>query len=107
MRPARVVDADQLRALVAALPDSTVAELGDALSKTEKLPTSRSSVQRPLTRMGYSRKQKFLAIERDTSKNWERRKIYGCFLRALDEKRLVFIDESFCKTGGNSRPLLS
>ena len=48
----------KLRALVAALPDSTVAELGDALSKAEKLSTSRSSVQRALTRMGYSRKMR-------------------------------------------------
>jgi transposase len=48
----------KLRALVAAMPDSTVAELGEALSQAEKLATSRASVQRALTRMGYSRKKR-------------------------------------------------
>lgn len=48
----------KLRALVEALPDSTVAELGAALAKAEKLATSRSSVHRALTRMGYSRKKR-------------------------------------------------
>ena len=51
----------KLRALVAAMPDSTVAELGEALTKAEKLATSRASVQRALTRMGYSRKKRSLS----------------------------------------------
>ena len=48
----------KLRALVEALPDSTVAELSQALAKAEKLKTSRASVQRALNRMGYSRKKR-------------------------------------------------
>jgi len=48
----------KLRALVAALPDSTVSEMGEALAKAEKLSTSRSSVHRALKRMGYSRKKR-------------------------------------------------
>ena len=48
----------KLRALVEALPDSTVAELTDALAKAEAVATSRSSVQRALHRMGYSRKKR-------------------------------------------------
>lgn len=48
----------KLRALVDAMPDTTVAELAEALSKAEKLSTSRSSVQRALGRMGYSRKKR-------------------------------------------------
>jgi hypothetical protein len=48
----------KLRALVQAMPDTTVAELAQALNKAEKLATSRSSVQRALGRMGYSRKKR-------------------------------------------------
>lgn len=48
----------KLRALIDAMPDTTVAELSDALNRAEKLATSRSSVQRALTRMGYSRKKR-------------------------------------------------
>src|SRR5688500_14883132 len=48
----------KLRALVQALPETTVAELAEALNKAEKLATSRSSVQRALQRMGYSRKKR-------------------------------------------------
>ena len=29
----------------------------------------------------------------------ERRRVFGRFIRTLDERRQVFIDESFCKTG--------
>lgn len=46
----------KLRALVTAMPDATVAEMAVALRKAEKLATSRSSVQRALVRLGYSRK---------------------------------------------------
>jgi transposase len=47
----------KLRALVTAMPDATVAEMAVALEKAERLATSRSSVQRALVRLGYSRKQ--------------------------------------------------
>lgn len=49
---------EKLRELVTALPDSTIAELGQALSKAEKLATSRASVHRALARMGFSRKKR-------------------------------------------------
>jgi transposase len=48
----------KLKALVYAMPDSTVAEMAAALERAEKLATSRSSVQRALTRLGYSRKKR-------------------------------------------------
>ena len=48
---------ETLRVLVEKMPDTTVAELAEALNKAEKLSTSRSSVQRALERMGYSRKK--------------------------------------------------
>jgi transposase len=47
----------RLKQLVEQLPDATVREFADALAKAEKFRTSRSSVQRALTRMGYSRKK--------------------------------------------------
>lgn len=47
----------KFKALVSAMPDATVAEMAAALRKAEKLATSRSSVQRALTRLGYSRKK--------------------------------------------------
>jgi transposase len=46
----------KFKALVSAMPDATVAEMAAALRKAEKLATSRSSVQRALVRLGYSRK---------------------------------------------------
>jgi transposase len=55
--PIREAAADGLKKLVAQMPDATVAELARALKRAEKLSTSRSSVQRALTRMGYSRKK--------------------------------------------------
>lgn len=45
----------RLSSLVDAMPDSTVAELAAALQRAENLATSRSSVDRALARMGYSR----------------------------------------------------
>ena len=54
--PLRQVES-KLKALVSALPDATVAEMAVALRKAEKLATSRSSVQRALVRLGYSRKK--------------------------------------------------
>jgi transposase len=47
----------KFKALVSAMPDATVAEMAAALRKAEKLATSRSSVQRALKRLGYSRKK--------------------------------------------------
>ena len=47
----------KFKALVSAMPDATVAEMAAALRKAEKLSTSRSSVQRALSRLGYSRKK--------------------------------------------------
>lgn len=57
LSPLRGKVESKLRALVAAMPDATVAEMADALQKAEKLATSRSSVQRALMRLGYSRKK--------------------------------------------------
>jgi len=47
----------KLKALISVMPDSTVAELATALARAERLATSRSSVHRALSRMGYSRKK--------------------------------------------------
>jgi transposase len=38
-------------------------------------------------------------VERDTPENLERRRAFCSFVQAVREQRLVFIDESFCKTG--------
>src|SRR5512132_454793 len=46
-----------LRALVEKLPDATVKEFASALRAQKTVKTSRSSVQRALKRMGYSRKK--------------------------------------------------
>lgn len=56
LSPLRKVE-PKLKALVYAMPDGTVAEMAAALRKAEKLATSRSSVQRALIRLGYSRKK--------------------------------------------------
>jgi transposase len=58
LSPLRGKVASKLKALVLAAPDATVAEMAAALQKAEKLATSRSSVQRALTRLGYSRKKR-------------------------------------------------
>lgn len=50
--------ANLLRAIVAEMPDATVAELTDALMKRGEVTTSRSAVQRALGRLGYSRKKR-------------------------------------------------
>lgn len=49
--------ASLLVAIVTRLPDATVAELADALSERASITTSRSAVQRALTRLGYSKKR--------------------------------------------------
>ena len=53
--------AKALRALVEKLPDATVKELASALRTKRDVKTSRSSVQRALKRMGYSRKKRPLS----------------------------------------------
>jgi transposase len=50
--------ADLLRAIIATMPDATVAELTEALMKRGEVATSRSAVQRALGRLGYSRKKR-------------------------------------------------
>jgi hypothetical protein len=77
-----------------------VARASSSMGKAEKLATSRSSVQQALVRLGYSRtKRSFVAVERDMPHNLERRRVFCALMRAVREKRLVFIDESFCQTG--------
>ena|SRR5450755_3938025 len=47
-----------LRALVAAMPDATAAELAEALMRGATIQTSTSSVQRALHRLGFTRKKR-------------------------------------------------
>ncbi|WP_394827307.1 helix-turn-helix domain-containing protein [Pendulispora albinea] len=49
--------ARMLAAIVAEMPDATVAELASELVKRSRTQTSRSAVQRALTRLGFSRKK--------------------------------------------------
>jgi transposase len=49
--------ADLLSAIVAEMPDATVAELAEVLMKRSRTSTSRSAVQRALFRLGFSRKK--------------------------------------------------
>ena len=49
--------ADVLCRIVGEMPDATVAEFTAALMKRASIVTSRSSVQRALARLGYSRKK--------------------------------------------------
>ena len=49
--------AELLTRIVAEMPDATVAELASALMKRSTIETSRSSVQRALGRLGFSRKK--------------------------------------------------
>lgn len=46
-----------LQSIVSTMPDATVAELTDALVKRGRVKTSRSSVQRAMHRLGFSRKK--------------------------------------------------
>ncbi len=88
-----------LKAIVEQLPDATVAELTTALVERSGTSTSRSAVLRALQRIGYSRKKtSFVATERDTPEHRARRRAFCAFLAATSARRLVFIDESFCKT---------
>lgn len=98
--PLRGRVASKLKAPVLAAPDATVAEMAPALQKAERLATSRSSVQPALTRLGSSRNRRsFVAVDPDIPHHLERRRVFCALMRAVREKRLVFIDESFCKTG--------
>lgn len=49
--------AELLAAIVAEMPDATVAELAAVLMKRSRTSTSRSAVQRALFRLGFSRKK--------------------------------------------------
>ena len=49
--------AELLAAIIAEMPDATVAELASALMKRSRTSTSRSAVQRALARLGFSRKK--------------------------------------------------
>lgn len=40
-----------------------------------------------------------VAVERDARHNFERRRLFCALARAVRERRIVFIDESFRKTG--------
>ena len=44
-------------------------------------------------------KKSFIAVERDTPENRARRRSFCSFLTVVNAERLIFIDESFCKTG--------
>jgi transposase len=56
--PIRGKAAEELKRLVAAKPDSTVAELRDAFVIKTRLKTSVSSVKRALHRLGYTHKKR-------------------------------------------------
>lgn len=47
----------------------------------------------------HAKKKRFIASERDTPENLKRREAFGRMVHAFKSDRLVFIDESFCKTG--------
>jgi transposase len=68
--------AELLHAIVATMPDATVVELTEALIRGGRVQTSRSSVQRALARMGYSRKKSHSwrrsATRRSTASGGER-----------------------------------
>ena len=55
--PIRGKAADRLRALLASRPDLTAAEMAQELERAVGVTTSRSSVQRALVRLGYTRKK--------------------------------------------------
>lgn len=48
---------------------------------------------------GSHEKKSFVAVERDTPEHRTFRKQFCAYLTALNAERLVFIDESYCKTG--------
>jgi transposase len=56
--PIRGKAAEKLSALLANRPDLTVAEMAAELTRLTKIQTSRSSVHRALTRLGYTRKKR-------------------------------------------------
>ncbi|WP_053231631.1 helix-turn-helix domain-containing protein [Sandaracinus amylolyticus] len=61
--PIRGRIATLLVAIVSKMPDATVAELTEALEKEASISTSRSSVQRAIQRLGYSKKDPVRAVE--------------------------------------------
>jgi transposase len=58
LSPLRGAFAGFLETLIAELPDATVAELTKTLMSRAAVRTSRSSVQRALARLGYTRKKR-------------------------------------------------
>jgi transposase len=92
--------ADLLRRIVGEMPDATVEELTDVLIRRAKIDTSRSGVMRALHRLGYSRKKNgFVVTERETPEHRARRREFCTRILSANARRLVFLDESYCKTG--------
>ncbi|MBX3219221.1 MAG: transposase [Labilithrix sp.] len=82
------------------MPDATVAELASVLMKRSRTSTSRSAVQRALFRLGFSGKKRRSSpssATRSSIANAE--KEFCALLKNADLSSLVFIDESFVKTG--------
>jgi transposase len=56
--PIRGKVAERLRAILERRPDLTIAEMAAELGRVAKIQTSPASVQRALTRLGYTRKKR-------------------------------------------------
>jgi transposase len=84
-----------LVAIVHELPDATVSELTDALLSRSPLRGAPSARAARLL----AKKKSFVAVERDTPECRRRRRSFCAFLARTNAHRLVFIDESFVKTG--------
>ena len=48
---------------------------------------------------GLFKKKTFVASERDSPENLDRRRVFRDIVQAVNHQRLIFIDESFCQTG--------
>src|SRR5206468_1327679 len=46
----------------------------------------------------HAQKKKFVAVERDTPENLWRRQVVAALLSVASARKLVFLDESFCRT---------
>ena len=90
---------EALRQLAIAIPNATVTEFKRMLEQRTGVTTSRSSVQRALSRLGFTKKKlSFMAEEVDRPDVQERRRWFDDFLTGVDHERLVFLDESYCST---------
>lgn len=85
--------AELLAAIVAEMPDATVAEPASVLAKRSCTSTSRFAVQRALGRLGFSRK-KVVHRPRDTPEHRVRREEFCVLLKRTHSSSLVFIDAS-------------